>query len=41
MNNGSLLLVDDDRLVLDSMADWLREKGYQLDVAASYAAAQA
>ena len=41
MNNSSLLLVDDDRLVLDSMADWLREKGYQLDVAASYAAAQA
>ena len=41
MNNGSLLLVDDDRLVLDSMADWLRDKGYQLDVAAGYAAAQA
>ncbi|MEX0978477.1 MAG: response regulator, partial [Pirellulales bacterium] len=41
MNNGSLLLVDDDRLVLDSMADWLREKGYELDVAAGYAAAQA
>jgi DNA-binding NtrC family response regulator len=41
MNNGSLLLVDDDRLVLDSMADWLRDKGYELDVAAGYAAAQA
>jgi DNA-binding NtrC family response regulator len=40
MNNGSLLLVDDDRLVLDSMADWLREKGYQVDVAAGYKAAQ-
>jgi DNA-binding NtrC family response regulator len=40
MNTGSLLLVDDDRLVLESMGDWLKEKGYQLDVAASYAAAQ-
>lgn len=28
MKRGSLLLVDDDRFVLDSMADWLREKGY-------------
>jgi DNA-binding NtrC family response regulator len=35
----SLLLVDDDRQVLDSMADWLREQGYQLDTADSYAAA--
>jgi DNA-binding NtrC family response regulator len=39
MNKGSLLLVDDDRLVLESMADWLREKGYALDTANSYAAA--
>jgi DNA-binding NtrC family response regulator len=30
MNNGSLLLVDDDRQVLDSMADWLREQGYDV-----------
>jgi DNA-binding NtrC family response regulator len=30
MNNGSLLLVDDDRQVLDSMADWLREQGYEV-----------
>lgn len=28
MNKGSLLLVDDDRHVLDSMAGWLRELGY-------------
>ncbi len=41
MSKGSLLLVDDDRLVLESMADWLREKGYALDVANSFAAAQA
>ncbi len=30
MKQGSLLLVDDDRLVLDAMADWLREKGYSV-----------
>ena len=30
MNKGSLLLVDDDRHVLDSMADWLREQGYEV-----------
>ena len=41
MNKGSLLLVDDDRQVLESMADWLREQGYQLDVANSYATALA
>ena len=35
MNNGSLLLVDDDRHVLDSMADWLRDQGYSVDEAAS------
>ena len=33
MGKGSLLLVDDDRQVLDSMADWLRELGYDLDTA--------
>jgi DNA-binding NtrC family response regulator len=41
MNAGSLLLVDDDRQVLDSMSDWLRSLGYQLDAANSYATAQA
>lgn len=30
MKQDSLLLVDDDSLVLDSMADWLREKGYSV-----------
>jgi DNA-binding NtrC family response regulator len=38
-HRGSLLLVDDDRQVLESMADWLRDQGYQLDVASSYAGA--
>ncbi len=35
MKLGSLLLVDDDRLVLDSMSDWLREKGFQVAEARS------
>jgi DNA-binding NtrC family response regulator len=30
MNRGSLLLIDDDRHVLDSMADWLREQGFEV-----------
>ena len=38
---GSLLLVDDDRHVLESMADWLREHGYRLDTAADCATALA
>ena len=33
MKQGSLLLVDDDRRVLESMADWLRGQGYKVDVA--------
>jgi DNA-binding NtrC family response regulator len=33
MTKGSLLLVDDDRHVLFSMAEWLREQGYQVDTA--------
>ena len=35
MKQGSLLLVDDDRLVLEGMADWLREKGFDVAEAAS------
>jgi len=41
MRKGSLLLVDDDRHVLHSMADWLREQGYQVDTAAGVAEALA
>ena len=37
MKKASLLLVDDDRHVLESMADWLRDQGYKLDVAGNYA----
>ncbi len=33
MKKGTILLVDDDRHVLESMSDWLRSKGYRLDVA--------
>ena len=35
MKRGSLLLVDDDRQVLDSMADWLREQGFEVAEATS------
>ena len=41
MKKGSLLLVDDDRQVLTSMADWLRDQGYKVDVASDYASAVA
>jgi DNA-binding NtrC family response regulator len=34
MKPASLLLVDDDRHVLHSMADWLREIGFRVDTAA-------
>ncbi|MEX2171325.1 MAG: sigma-54 dependent transcriptional regulator [Pirellulales bacterium] len=33
MSKHHLLLVDDDRQVLESMADWLREQGFELDTA--------
>ncbi|MEX2113304.1 MAG: sigma-54 dependent transcriptional regulator [Pirellulales bacterium] len=41
MKKGSLLLVDDDRHVLQSMADWLRDQNYEVDTAGSRAAALA
>ena len=41
MSKGTLLLVDDDRHVLASMADWLREQGYQVDAVPSRAEALA
>jgi DNA-binding NtrC family response regulator len=37
MNKPQLLVVDDDRHVLDSMADWLRAQGYELETATGYA----
>src|SRR6187431_3447347 len=33
MKSGTLLLVDDNRQVLDSMSGWLREQGYQVHTA--------
>jgi DNA-binding NtrC family response regulator len=39
MKKGSLLLVDDDRHVLESMSGWLREQGYKVETAADRAAA--
>src|SRR5258706_12348083 len=35
MKNHNLLLVDDDRQLLDSMAAWLREQGYTVFTADS------
>ena len=39
MTQASLLLVDDDRHVLDSMSQWLRSKGYQVETARACAPA--
>jgi DNA-binding NtrC family response regulator len=33
VKRASLLLVDDDRQILESMADWLAEQGFQVDTA--------
>ncbi|MGD9724219.1 MAG: sigma-54-dependent transcriptional regulator [Pirellulales bacterium] len=41
MKKDSLLLVDDDRQVLESMAGWLRDQGYQVDTATGRTEAQA
>ena len=37
MLKGSLLLVDDDRHVLESMAEWLRDQGLTVDTSTGYA----
>lgn len=36
MKKGNLLLVDDDRHLLGSMADWLREQDYKVETAGDY-----
>ena len=41
MSQGTLLLVDDDRHLLDSMASWLREQQYVVETASSEAEARA
>ncbi len=41
MKAASILLVDDDRHVLHSMGDWLRDQGYELDAVSSRAEALA
>ena len=40
MSKGSLLLVDDDRHVLSSMAEWLREQRYAVDEASGFVEAK-
>ncbi len=40
MKRGSLLLVDDDRHLLESMAEWLRSLGHRVDTADSFVAAR-
>ena len=37
MTQGSLLLVDDDRHVLESMADWLRSQNFEVETSSGYA----
>lgn len=38
---ATLLIVDDDRQVLASMADWLRQQGYDVDIATNLSDARA
>jgi len=38
-HRATLLLVDDDRHLLASMADWLRQQGLQIDTASTYSGA--
>lgn len=41
VKKGTLLLVDDDRHILDAMGGWLREVGYDVDVAPTVSVATA
>ncbi|HEX3869490.1 MAG TPA: response regulator, partial [Pirellulales bacterium] len=41
MKRIAILLVDDDRHILESMAGWLREQGYTIDTADSHLSAVA
>ncbi len=41
MTKASLLLIDDDRHVRESMGDWLRDQGYKVDSAGDRASALA
>lgn len=41
MKRPTLLVVDDDRHLLSSMGQWLREQGYEVDVASQYTEAAA
>lgn len=39
MKRGTLLILDDDRRLLESMADWLRSQGYKVDATQTVTAA--
>ncbi|MGE0609731.1 MAG: sigma-54-dependent transcriptional regulator, partial [Pirellulales bacterium] len=41
MKRGNLLLLDDDRRLLESMAEWLRSQGYKVDAAQNIESAKA
>jgi len=40
MKTGSLLLVDDDRQILETMSSWLREQGHHVDTSSNFAESQ-